>query len=232
MAVVLKLCRCLNALKTGQIGWCLRKSYGTRSYYDILGVHKEAAADEIKDAFIKLSKQLHPDMNKADSKTHDKFVQVNEAYSVLSKPLLRRSYDKTLAEQFLREKQMRQNIQNYAYCGGRAPVTQPFHHAKVMHDELYQDLRWNRVRSHPIYRDVLGIRMKGTTITVIISLGLILCGIILFLSAYWYAKFNGSKTSEKSKRLMANDTLSKEEKKDVVEGSCWKKIIEKDEKQG
>ncbi|KAL3872839.1 hypothetical protein ACJMK2_036030 [Sinanodonta woodiana] len=216
MAVALKFYKCLNGLKTGPVGWCLRKWYGTKSYYDILGVQKEAAADEIKDAFIKLSKQLHPDINKADSKTHDKFVQMNEAYSVLSKPLLRRSYDRILAEQFLREKHMRQNVQNYAYSGGRAPGTQPFYHTKEMHDELYQDLRQNRVRSYPVYREVLGIRMKGTTVTVIICLGLILCGIILFLSAYWYAKFNVIKITEKSKRLMADDKLTKEERMELL----------------
>ena len=54
-----------------------------RDYYEVLGVGKEASADDIKKAYRKLARQYHPDVNKAaDAET--KFKEVKEAYDVLS----------------------------------------------------------------------------------------------------------------------------------------------------
>lgn len=66
------------------------------NHYEVLGVERTASSDDIRDAFLKLSKECHPDKNSQDPKTHDKFVQVNEAYTVLSKGLSRRDYDLSL----------------------------------------------------------------------------------------------------------------------------------------
>lgn len=65
----------------------------TKSYYDILGVHKAATADDIKKAFRKLSKQYHPDINK-EPDANDKFKEINEAYDTLSDPKKREEYDR------------------------------------------------------------------------------------------------------------------------------------------
>jgi molecular chaperone DnaJ len=56
-----------------------------QDHYEILGVSRNASADEIKSAYRKLSKQFHPDVNK-DPNAEEKFKQINEAYSVLSDP--------------------------------------------------------------------------------------------------------------------------------------------------
>lgn len=56
-----------------------------QDHYEILGVSRNASADDIKSAYRKLSKQFHPDVNK-DSNAEEKFKQINEAYSVLSDP--------------------------------------------------------------------------------------------------------------------------------------------------
>lgn len=73
-----------------------------KSHYDVLGLSRSATPKEIRQAFIKLSKQWHPDSNRNDPDNHKKFVQVNEAHSVLSKPQTRRDYDATLrAEQYV-----------------------------------------------------------------------------------------------------------------------------------
>lgn len=68
------------------------------TYYEVLGLSPSATAAEIRQAFLKLSKQCHPDVVTGgyDSENHKKFVRVNEAYSVLSRPLSRRNYDATL----------------------------------------------------------------------------------------------------------------------------------------
>ena len=56
-----------------------------QDHYEILGVSRNASADDIKSAYRKLSKQFHPDVNK-DPNAEEKFKQINEAYSVLSDP--------------------------------------------------------------------------------------------------------------------------------------------------
>ncbi len=63
-----------------------------RDYYEVLGVSKDASADEIKRAFKKLAIKYHPDRNKAPD-AQAKFSEINEAYQVLSDPEKRQAYD-------------------------------------------------------------------------------------------------------------------------------------------
>ena len=62
-------------------------------YYEILGVGKTATADEIKNAYRKLARKLHPDLNPNDKEANKKFQQVNEANEVLSDTEKRKKYD-------------------------------------------------------------------------------------------------------------------------------------------
>jgi molecular chaperone DnaJ len=64
-----------------------------RDYYEVLGVGKDASADEIKKSYRQLARQYHPDVNKAaDAET--KFKEVKEAYDVLSDDGKRSTYDR------------------------------------------------------------------------------------------------------------------------------------------
>ena len=63
-------------------------------YYKVLGVSKDATSDEIKKAYRKLARKLHPDINPNDKEAHVKFQQLNEANEVLSHPEKRKKYDK------------------------------------------------------------------------------------------------------------------------------------------
>ncbi|XP_063727708.1 dnaJ homolog subfamily B member 9-like [Symsagittifera roscoffensis] len=64
----------------------------SKNHYEMLRVDKDASTAEIKEAFLKLSKQLHPDRN-TGNKAHDDFVKLNEAFSVLKSHDTRRQYD-------------------------------------------------------------------------------------------------------------------------------------------
>ena len=62
-------------------------------YYKVLGVAKTATQDEIKKAYRKLARKMHPDLNPNDKEAHKKFQQINEANEVLSDPEKRKKYD-------------------------------------------------------------------------------------------------------------------------------------------
>lgn len=64
----------------------------TKDYYDILGVKKDATSDDIKAAYKRLAKKLHPDVNKAKDAS-DRFKEVNEAAAILGNEEKRRHYD-------------------------------------------------------------------------------------------------------------------------------------------
>jgi curved DNA-binding protein len=65
----------------------------SKNYYKTLGVPRTADAETIKKAFRKLARQHHPDANKGDKKSEEKFKEINAAYEVLSDPEKRRQYD-------------------------------------------------------------------------------------------------------------------------------------------
>src|SRR6188472_3012614 len=64
-----------------------------KDYYATLGVPKSASEKEIKQAFRKLARKHHPDVNPGDKAAESKFKEINEANEVLSDPEKRRKYD-------------------------------------------------------------------------------------------------------------------------------------------
>jgi len=101
-------------------------------YYQVLGVPKTASEKEIKDAYRKLARKLHPDLNPNDTEANKKFQQLNEANEVLSDPEKRKKYDKygenwqhgEEYEKYQREQQ--QSRQSHAYTGGQASSFEGF----------------------------------------------------------------------------------------------------------
>ena len=64
-----------------------------KDYYEILGVSRNAAEKDIKQAYRKLARQHHPDVNPGDKAAEERFKDINEAYEVLSDAEKRKKYD-------------------------------------------------------------------------------------------------------------------------------------------
>lgn len=66
-------------------------------YYEILGVARDAGADEIKKSYRKLARKFHPDVNPGDAAAEERFKEISAAYQVLSDPEKRTRYDQMRA---------------------------------------------------------------------------------------------------------------------------------------
>ena len=87
-------------------------------YYKVLGVDKNATQEDIKKAYRKLARKLHPDLNPNDKEAHRKFQQLNEANEVLNDPEKRKKYDQygkdwQHAEQFEQARQSQKQGQDF-----------------------------------------------------------------------------------------------------------------------
>src|SRR3954467_14774702 len=65
-----------------------------RDYYDVLGVPRSASEKEIRQAYRKLARQYHPDLNPNDKQSETRFKEIGQAYEVLSDAEKRKSYDR------------------------------------------------------------------------------------------------------------------------------------------
>ncbi|ANH81996.1 molecular chaperone DnaJ [Niabella ginsenosidivorans] len=100
-------------------------------YYKILGVNKDATAEDIKKAYRKLARKHHPDLNPNDKEAVKLFQQINEAHEVLSDPEKRKKYDQygadwKHADQFEEAKRQQQAS---GYSGGGNPFSGREHYA-------------------------------------------------------------------------------------------------------
>ncbi|MFC1918325.1 DnaJ C-terminal domain-containing protein [Chloroflexota bacterium] len=96
-----------------------------KNYYDTLGVSRDAGEKEIKQAYRKLARKYHPDVNPGDNSAEAKFKQVNEAYEILSDKKKRSKYDQygdqwQHADQFEQAKQQQAQYHNFSSGGGSA----------------------------------------------------------------------------------------------------------------
>lgn len=88
-----------------------------QDYYKLLGVKRDASQKDIKQAYRKLARQYHPDVNPGDESAQEKFKQINEAYEVLSDPEKRKKYD-TLGPDWKRYQQTGGGFDWGAYTRG------------------------------------------------------------------------------------------------------------------
>ena len=95
----------------------------SKNYYDLLGIKKNATEKEVKQAYRKLARKYHPDVNPGDKASEAKFKEINEAYEVLSDKENRKKYDKygdkwQHAEQFEQAAQQQGQYWDFAPGGG------------------------------------------------------------------------------------------------------------------
>jgi molecular chaperone DnaJ len=121
-----------------------------KDYYNILGVSRNASEREIKQAFRKLARQYHPDVNPSDKSAEAKFKQINEAYEVLSDKEKRQKYDQfgdqwQYADQFARAQRQQAPFGDFSQTGA-----QRFHFEEADLGSLFDDLFGGGIRGRRV----------------------------------------------------------------------------------
>jgi len=183
-------CRCVKLLKNVPLFSQAHSDFSTSSlrtipeqnHYEVLGVKRTATNGEIRSAFVQLSKEVHPDKNHGSQTNHNKFVAINEAYSILSKPSSRQDYDYKLAS-----RKVQQHNSSYTYTSNM--------HA---HDSDHYPYRWDykkpdysnyRKIDEDNYYGVKGVRRQPNSVIAFMCTGLIGIGFLMFFGAYKYTKY-------------------------------------------
>ncbi len=112
-----------------------------KDYYSILGVNRNASEREIKQAYRRLARKYHPDVNPGDKSAEAKFKQINAAYEILSDREKRQKYDQfgdqwQYAEQFAKAEGQRVPSWDFSQSGGS--TTLHFSHGDL--DSIFGDL--------------------------------------------------------------------------------------------
>ncbi|XP_035208212.1 dnaJ homolog subfamily C member 4-like [Stegodyphus dumicola] len=183
-----------------------RTRYRRRSPYEILGLKNTCSTQDVKKAYIKLCKELHPDKKPGDTSQHTKFVELNNAYSTLVNVDNRKQYD----EQYTaRTSEAHDNF----YWRHQRKASSPFKQAQGTwdHERPYyerEEYKEYIYRSKKKYPANITYRIKNIWI-VMGCFVLVIIGLSLYYFAYSYAtSYTLHKVDQRSKRISEqyNDT--------------------------
>ncbi|KAM3613194.1 uncharacterized protein V6R79_022302 [Siganus canaliculatus] len=163
----LRLCQsCLWCYKSGVR--LLSQSYVHRkavNYYDLLGVKSNASLEEIKNAFFDKSKKLHPDSDPSNPALHSQFVELNEAYRVLSKELSRKEYDFKIQHPYSGGQPFRSTSSHTSYSAGPQESIRYWEQFRQSHAQEMTAEEWQRRRRR-------NFRLVGyCVVTMLLSIG-------------------------------------------------------------
>jgi curved DNA-binding protein len=203
-------------------------------YYKTLGVPKSASAEDIKKAYRKLARKLHPDINPNDKEAHKKFQQINEANEVLSDPEKRKKYDQygqdwKHADQFEKAKQQqgRQgfgggnfgggDFGSYTYSGGEDSEFSDFFEslfggskarrsqAKYRGQDYSAELHLSLTDAYKTHKQTLTINGKNVRITIPAGVE---NGQVIRLKGYGSAGANGGPNGDLLITFVMNNNTS------------------------
>lgn len=158
-------------------------------YYKILGIDKTATPKEIKNAYRKLARKYHPDLNPSDKDAKRNFQQINEANEVLSDPEKRKKYDQYgkdwgHADEFEKAKQYQEqssssrgaNYSETSFGGnfsdffeslfGGSPDTGRSRQVKFRGEDYYAELQLNLVDAYKTHKQTLTVNQGKIRITI------------------------------------------------------------------
>ena len=115
----------------------------SKDYYNILGVKRNASEQEIKQAYRRLARKHHPDVNPGDKSAEAKFKEINEAYEVLSDKENREKYDKygdqwQYADQFEKARRQQTPFRDFGRSGGTSSFYSGGDDMGGLFDELFR----------------------------------------------------------------------------------------------
>jgi curved DNA-binding protein len=158
-------------------------------YYKVLGIDKTATSKEIKNAYRKLARKYHPDLNPNDKDAKKNFQQINEANEVLSDPEKRKKYDQygkdwKHAEEFEKAKQYQEQesgSRGARYSGasfdgdfsdffesmfGRASGTERSRQVKYRGEDYNAELHLELTDAYKTHKQTLTVNTKKIRITI------------------------------------------------------------------
>lgn len=211
-------------LQSNSLKYCLVRFYS--NHYEVLGVGRLASSKEIKVAYYKKCKQIHPDKNTNNPKAHSQFVNINEAYSILSDPSSRREYDYRINSSFKYPNPTniyRNNSPSYQggrpkYTYSRSPFDEHFNNESVYEEQMrfYRE----QMRYSNFYRpgqEHAESQRTAVPLKTLLLVGVIVCGIFFFDAIFVTLIYNHDITSlEKhyapinNRRLMASQRIRRQ----------------------
>ena len=117
------------------------------NYYTILGVSRTSSLEEIKKAYKKLARELHPDKNKDNLDAEDKFKKVSEAYDTLSDDKKRKAYDAKMNFSF--------DFNRWGQAFGEANTAENFHKQGRPEPPKGSDIEEHLIKSKATHKFIL-----------------------------------------------------------------------------
>ncbi|OQV20113.1 hypothetical protein BV898_05906 [Hypsibius exemplaris] len=150
--------------------------------YEILGVEETATVKEIKAAYIKRTKEKHPDANPGVKDSHRDFIRITEAYGVLRSPVFRQDYDRNLRHS---KHRLIQNVDDLADSSSQQRGGYPRHIVIDPADFYKQNYPGSNAEGNKRgYYGVKGVNRQPNHVIVLFCAIIVLFGVILHFAAY------------------------------------------------